>query len=301
LRTQGLQDVSAVIDLVDVDSQKWVDYAGGHRGPRRWLYALEGRRLAQLEQTLAGWATGLTFVSDLEADLFRRSATHSNVHVITNGVDLEYFQPNESATETDQACVFVGALDYHPNIDAACWFSAEVWPEVRRRFPEATLRLVGRRPCTAVQRLAQVPGIEIIGQVEDVRPQVSTAAVVLAPLRIARGIQNKVLEGMAVGKPVVASPQALQGLGRLPELPILRASTPADWVEALDRLFAREPLRRQLGAAGRRYVETHHSWDRCLQPFATLLGLDPSAMDTPVRPGYGEADRNRVVSGGGSR
>lgn len=127
---------------------------------------------------------------------------------MTNGVELEYFQPRPATTE-ETGCVFVGALDYRPNVDAACWFSKEIWPRIRARFPAACLRLVGRQPVPEVRRLAELPGVEVVGQVADVRPYVANAAVVVAPLRIARGLQNKVLEGMAMSKPVVASPQAL--------------------------------------------------------------------------------------------
>jgi sugar transferase (PEP-CTERM/EpsH1 system associated) len=285
-----LRGVPSVVDLVDVDSQKWLDYAERDRGPRAWLYRTEGRRLRRLEQGLPDWARAVTLVSEAEAEVYRRIRPGSAALAVTNGVDLETFRPDLSAPE--HGCVFVGALDYRPNVDGACWFCRAVWPEVRRRVP-ARLALVGRRPAPAVRRLGREPGVEVIGPVADVRPYLARAAVVVAPLRIARGVQNKVLEALAMGKAVVASPQALEGLRAEPGVHVLAASTPQEWAEAVARLLGDEPLRRQLGAAGRRYVEGHHRWEVCLEPFAEVLGL-PRAADraeaTPVG-AVGEASR----------
>jgi len=127
-----------------------------------------------------------------------------------------------------------------------------------------------------VCRLATVPGVEVVGQVPDVRPYLASAAVAVAPLRIARGLQNKVLEAMAMAKPVVASPQALAALKDKPDLPTQTAATPLEWTEQVGRLLDAPALRQQLGAAGRVYVEAHHHWERCLEPFGSLLGLEAS-------------------------
>jgi sugar transferase (PEP-CTERM/EpsH1 system associated) len=270
LRLEALRDVPAVIDLMDVDSQKWFDYAAASRGPRAWVYRREGHRLRRLEQTLPTWARAVTLVSEAEAALYRRFGQPRGVHAISNGVDLDYFRPEDRPAEP--ACVFVGALDYRPNVDAACWFCREVWPEIHRLHPQAALWLVGRRPVRAVQRLAQMPGVEVVGQVPDVRPYLARAAGVVVPLRIARGLQNKVLEALAMGKAVVASPASLAALTARPNVHLLTASTPREWVEAVGRVLWDPALRQRLGAAGRRHVEEHHHWDRCLEPFGALLG-----------------------------
>jgi sugar transferase (PEP-CTERM/EpsH1 system associated) len=271
LRAEELAGVPAVIDLVDVDSQKWLDYAAAGRGPRAWLHRTEGRRLRRLEQGLPGWARAVTLVGEAEADLYRQFCAPGDVQAITNGVDLDYFRPGPEAD--GPVGVFVGALDYLPNVDGAGWFCREVWPEVRRRRPDARFLLVGRRPAPAVRRLADLPGVELVGQVPDVRPHVVRASVAVVPLRIARGVQNKVLEALAMAKPTVASPQTLAGLKARPGTHLLRASSPAEWAQAVLRLFDDAALRHRLGAAGRRYVEENHCWDRCLAPFAPLLGL----------------------------
>jgi sugar transferase (PEP-CTERM/EpsH1 system associated) len=211
-------------------------------------------------------------------ELYRGFASAAKVHAITNGVDLDYFQPAEPVAAED-GCVFVGALDYPPNVDAARWFCREVWPRLHRRHPGTRLRLVGRQPVDAIWQLAEVGGVEVVGQVPDVRPYLVRSAVVVAPLRIARGVQNKVLEGMAMGKPVVASPQVVSGLKSRHDIPIRLASSPAEWMEWVGRLLESEPLRRQLGAAGRHYVERHHEWERCLEPLGRLLGLDDNLVE----------------------
>ena len=269
LRLPGLARIPTVVDLIDVDSEKWFDYAATKRGPKSWLYRLEGRRLRRLEQDLATWAKAITLVSAAEVGILRQFCSEGQVKAIGNGVDLEYFQPQEPQTE--QGCVFVGALDYWPNIEGICWFCEDVWPKVRSRYPEATVSIVGRRPAPAVCRLAQLPGVKLVGQVPDVRPHLSGAAVSIVPLRIARGIQNKVLESMAMGKAAVASPQALEGLEAQPGADVLCASTPQQWVDSILSLMAMPDLRRRIGAAGRRYVEEHHRWQRCLQPLDALL------------------------------
>jgi len=276
LRLAALRDVPAVVDLVDVDSQKWFDYAAVSRGPAACLYGTEGRRLRQVEGSLPSWARAVTLVSEAEADLYRTFSTPGEVHAVSNGVDLEYFRP-QPRQAIKPACVFVGALDYRPNVDAACWFCAEVWPEVRCRRPKAELWLVGRLPTPAVRRLEETPGVRVVGQVPDVRPYLARAACAVMPLRLARGLQNKVLEALAMGKAVVASPHALAGLKHRLDAPVLTAGSSSEWVNRIVRLLDDEAFGRHLGALGRGYVEEHYRWDTCLEPFVSLLGLtEPS-------------------------
>jgi sugar transferase (PEP-CTERM/EpsH1 system associated) len=271
LRLPELRGVPAVVDLVDVDSQKWLDYAAASRGPRAWLYRTEGRRLRRREQDLRSWTRAVTVVSDAEADLFRGFCPDGPVHVVTNGVDLDYFRPRPGPVEP--ACVFLGALDYRPNVDGVCWFCDEVWPALREQRPGIKLYLVGRRPAPAVCRLAERPGVEVVGQVPDVRPYLARAAVAVVPLRIARGVQNKVLEALAMGKATVISPPCRAGLRVEPGSDLLVASSPAEWTDAVRRLLDDAGLRERLGAAGRRRVEEQNCWERCLEPLGGLLGL----------------------------
>jgi sugar transferase (PEP-CTERM/EpsH1 system associated) len=273
LERPELRGVPAFVDLVDVDSQKWLDYAAAGRGWARWLYRTEGRRLRELERRLPTWARAVTLVSQAEADLYREFCAAGSVHAVTNGVDLEYFAPRPDGAGS--CCAFVGALDYRPNVDAVTWFCREVWPELHLRRPQARFLLIGRRPVPAVTEAARQPGVELHRDVPDVRPHLGKATVSVAPLRIARGVQNKVLEALAMGKAVVASPPALAGLRARPGEHLLTASAAADWVGAVDRLLGDAELRGRLGRAGRHYVQQHHRWDVCLEPMARLLGLKP--------------------------
>jgi sugar transferase (PEP-CTERM/EpsH1 system associated) len=273
LRMPELRDVPAVVDLMDVDSQKWLDYAGMSRGTRAWMYQIEGRRLRRIEEMLPSWTRGVTFVCEAEADIYRGFCDGDGVHVVGIGTDLDRYQ-GEPSTRGD-GCIFIGSLEYKPNVDGICWFCREVWPEVHRRLPRATLSLVGRRPARAVRRLEGMPGIVLVGQVPDVRPYLSRAAVSIVPLRIARGIQLKMLESLAMGKATIATPMAIEGLGLEPGVHVLAASSPAEWVEALVRLLQSPDLRARIGSSGRHFVEQNHDWDACLQPLSPLLGVRP--------------------------
>ncbi len=285
LRTPELEDVPAVVDLVDVDSQKWFDFAAASWGVKRWLYRLEGRRLRGLERGLPGWARAVTLVSEAEARLYRQFCAPGRVEAVGNGVNLEYFRPGSEATEP--SCVFVGALDYHPNVEGVNWFCREVWPGVRAAQPRAKLLLVGRRPAPKVRWTARLPGVELVGQVPDVRPYLARAAVAVVPLRIARGVQNKVLEALAMAKAVIASPECLKGLHARPGVHLRAASTPSEWRRVVLELLRSLSLRQALGAAGRRFVEQHHRWDTCLAPLAAILGLPTSSPSSSPKAGRG--------------
>lgn len=274
LRARSLKNVPAVIDLVDVDSEKWRDYAKTAAFGKRQLFALEGRRVGALEHEAARRATALATVSEAEASLCRENCAPTPVHGISNGVDLDYFgavPPLAERAADVQECVFVGALDYRANIDGLVWFCREVWPELRRRHPKATFTAVGRKPAPAVRRLAELPGVSIAADVPDVRPYLARATAVAAPLRVARGIQNKVLEAMAARRPVVASGGALEGIDLEIGRHALQADSSDEWVAALSKLFEDRQLRIDLAAAGRTFVEAHHSWESRLKPFDDLL------------------------------
>jgi sugar transferase (PEP-CTERM/EpsH1 system associated) len=275
LQMEELRSIPAVVDLVDVDSQKWLDYAAASWGPRRWLYRTEGRRLRQLERTLPSWARAVTLVSEAEADLYREFCAAGSVHAVANGVDLDYFQPVSGPVEP--SCVFTGALDYRPNIDGLCWFCREVWPEIYSRRPDTKFYLVGRKPVRAIRRLAAQAGVVLIGQVPDVRPYLASAAVAVIPLRIARGLQNKILEALAMGKATVASPGCLAALTVEPGVHLLSAAAPREWTDAILRLLDDRNLREGLGASGRRYVEHNHRWESCLEQLASLTCFDSRA------------------------
>lgn len=159
-------------------------------------------------------------------------------------------------------------------MDGLKWFCTEVWPGIRSSLPTATFAIVGRSPCSAVSKLAEVAGVNVIGEVPDVRPFMQRDTISIAPLQIARGIQNKVLEAMAMQQAVVASPQALEGLAVTPGVHVECCSQPDEWVDCVLELEARRERRSRLGQEARRFVEEHHSWQSSLVPLLGLLDLN---------------------------
>jgi glycosyltransferase involved in cell wall biosynthesis len=168
--------------------------------------------------------------------------------------------------------VFVGSMDYMPNIQGVLWLANEVWPTIRSQFPSARLQIVGRRPVASVRALAhRHNGIEVIGEVADVQPHLRQATVAVAPMWIARGVQNKVLEAMAVSRPVLVSPEVAGGIGAEEQQEMIVAGSVDQWIDGLTRLFTDRALRQQLGWAGRKFVQTYHRWSVCLAPLAAAL------------------------------
>jgi sugar transferase (PEP-CTERM/EpsH1 system associated) len=253
-----------VVDFCDVDSDKWRQYADKKSWPMSWLYRHEARQLLDYERRVARESDASLFVSAPEADLFRQLAPESDSKIgfFNNGVDTDYFSPDlahvSPYTAGERALVFTGAMDYWPNIDAVQWFADDVFPQLQARIPELRFYIVGSRPAPAVQALAQKNGVVVTGTVPDVRPYIAHAQVAVAPLRIARGIQNKVLEAMAMATPVVVSPQALEGIDAVPGTELVLADGADAFVEAVSGLLSRQ--QNPMGRAARAKVERQYSW-----------------------------------------
>ena len=258
------RDARRVVDFCDVDSDKWRQYADKKSWPMSWLYRHEARQLLSYERQVARDYDASLFVSAPEADLFRQLAPESDARIgfFSNGVDTDYFSPDAAGPspfkEGEQAIVFTGAMDYWPNVDAVQWFAGEAMPLLRARFPELRFYIVGARPAQAVLELAKQPNIVVTGTVPDVRPYIKHARAAVAPLRIARGIQNKVLEAMAMATPVVVTPQALEGIEAEPGRELVLAQDAAGFVEAVALLLARSG--NDMGLAARARVERKYSW-----------------------------------------
>ncbi len=283
LRRPALRGVPAFVDVVDVDSQKWTDFAGSVSPPKSWLYRLEGSRVRRIERELPKWARASVLVSPAEGTIFDSIAGPGSALVATNGVDLDYFQP--SSIETEPVAAFVGALDYLPNVDAAEWFAREVWPAIQAARRDAEFHLIGRNPAAGVRRLAAIPGVKLIGGVPDVRPHLTRAAVAVVPMRLSRGLQNKVLEALAMGKATVVAPPALAALTAEHGRDLIRAETPEDWSREVLDLFENPARRERLGRAGRAFVEENHDWERCLEPFVERIASACSPVPSRQRAG----------------
>lgn len=257
-----------VIDFCDVDSDKWRQYARARRWPASWLYGREARRLLDYERAVAQRADSALFVSRPEAHLFRSLAPESAAKTghFNIGVDSTFFSPARDYPNPYlpgvEAIVFCGAMDYWPNVDAARWFAQDVLPLVRRERPAAVFYIVGARPSAEVRKLEKPGLVCVTGTVPDVRPYVAHAAVSVAPLRIARGVQTKVLEAMAMAKTVVLSPQALAGIEATPGEELLLANGSAEFAAQVLRALARPDPR--LGRAARLGVRRRYAWSTSL-------------------------------------
>jgi sugar transferase (PEP-CTERM/EpsH1 system associated) len=265
-----------VLDLVDLDSDKWRQYGERGRGPVSWLYRREARKLFECERHYAEVFDATLLVSEAEARLFIAQAPESSerVHVVMNGVDAEYFSPHRvypNPYAEDQAVlVFTGAMDYWANADAVAWFAREVFPRVRAKIPQAYFYIVGARPTREVLELARFPGVRVTGSVPDTRPYLAHARAAVAPLRMARGVQNKVLEAMAMGRPVVASPQAVAGVSPCAELLRWSAGEPDAMARSLAQLL-RQSAPSSHGEALRAHVLRHYSWQENLAQVDAIL------------------------------
>jgi sugar transferase (PEP-CTERM/EpsH1 system associated) len=266
----------ALVDFVDMDSAKWTQYAGTHRWPLSWLYRREGERLFAYERAVAREATHSFFVTEAECALFLKAAPEcaARVDAMCNGVDAEFFAPDPVLASPYPAgeipVVFTGAMDYWPNIDAAVWFAGEILPGLRQRNPSVRFYVVGRSPDPAVLALAG-EGVAVTGTVEDVRPWLTHAAVAVAPLRIARGIQNKVLEAMAMARPVVASTACAGPIAASLGEELLAAESAADYINRIEELLADPVHADTIGKAARNRVLASYSWDAHLAPIDRYL------------------------------
>ncbi len=250
-----------ILDLVDVDSDKWTQYSSRSRGPLSWLWKLEGRRLQRYESTLVHAFSNTLVCTEAEAQLLRSKVPNGRIEVLQNWLDMEYYRPEtvpvpEKIRSLQPYVIFTGTMDYFPNIDAVQFFCREVLPLIRSQVPKLRFVIAGRNPSAHVMRLAEDPAIEVTGTVADIRPYLRGAAVAIAPMRIARGVQNKILEALAMDVPVVASsvaaaalPQALGLLLAAEAEPRLLAA------RAVDHLL--DPAQRTgiKRAAVKRYIE----------------------------------------------
>lgn len=254
-----------IMDFVDVDSAKFESYAASGSALMQWVNAREGRLLAQFERDVAKRADVSLFVSQTEAELFTQRSGAANVGVLGNGIDTVFYDPAGEYRKIhpaypDPLIIFTGQMDYRPNIEAVTAFATDTMPVIRQSEPHATFAIVGRNPTPAVSALSALPGVQVTGAVDDVRTWLSAADVVVAPLRTARGIQNKVLEAMAMAKPVIASPAAAEGIDGQPGLHFFVEDNPANEAQRICALLAQPNLMQQIGRAARAHVTARYSW-----------------------------------------
>ncbi|NMG28306.1 TIGR03087 family PEP-CTERM/XrtA system glycosyltransferase [Aromatoleum evansii] len=289
-----------VVDFCDVDSAKWADYARARSWPMSWLYRREGEKLLAFERGVAAATDASIFVTEAEADLFRRAApeTAGRVVAMPNGVDAGFFTPDAGHADPypvgGPVVVFTGAMDYWPNVDAVVWFVQEILPLLQRSCADLRFYIVGMNPAPAVLALAG-PAVVVTGSVPDVRPWIGHAQVVAAPLRIARGIQNKVLEAMAMARPVVVSASSATGLAGEPGRDFEVAATAGEFAARISGLLGDPERAARMGACARARVLASYSWeahlgrldallDAASGPAIALRGRGGGASDDDPRP-----------------
>ncbi len=278
-----------VVDMADVDSEKWLDYAKEKRPPMSWIYNIEGQRLRRYEYWIVrnfGYSSlhtqrEINVLTELTAD------ERKKLIPITNGVDLEKFRPdvflpfapeqvpeNERQFFSDEHApriVFTGAMDYYPNAEACVWFANAIFPTIRAQHPNAQFLIVGSKPTPQVVELNQLPGVLVTGFVDDVRPYLAAAKVCVIPLRIARGVQNKALEAMASGRAVIATPDVITGVGATAPDHLLMARNEQEFADAVWQVLRDDALRIRLETAAREFVVRECSWQPLMDRFAGLV------------------------------
>lgn len=284
---EAVEEMRCILDFVDMDSDKWRQYSGRHAWPMSWLYRRESATLFSFERRQAQRFDASFFVSEAEAALFKKQAPESAARVtfIENGVDTGFFSPERDYPNpyppVQRALVFTGAMDYWANVDAVTWFVRQVLPRIRNQDAAAHFYIVGARPMEGVRKLAEQSGVHVTGAVVDIRPYMAHAQVAVAPMRIARGIQNKVLEAMAMARPVLATPQAMDGIRPCPGLEWGVTESPERMAQCALELL-RHGDAAGLGRLGRECVRRHYNWSENLKRIEQLLEGDPIPRGAPI-------------------
>lgn len=259
-----------VMHFGELDSDKWRQYAEKSSFPMSAIYAREQRTLLEFERRIARSFSANVVCTPLEQRVFEQQIPGASCVVLRNGVDLAHFHPRDNTPEKGEL-VFTGVMNYHPNAEGCVWFVREILPLVRAKLPETRLTIVGSSPTREVENLAAVAGVQVTGFVPDTRAFLRKASIAVAPLRIARGIQNKVLEALAMGLPVVGTTSATQGVEGEPGRDFLVADDPAGFAAHLVDLLSNPARAREFGARGRSFVERQYDWEKVFEPLDPLL------------------------------
>ena len=266
----SVRGVPKILDFGDMDSQKWLEYPKYRRFPLSMGYRLEGMKMQRAEKHLARKFDYCSCTTRAEMDTLNAYNVGVPTTWFPNGVDHEFFQPTTAAYEPDTIC-FVGRMDYFPNQECMLDFCANTLPLIRHRRPGVKLTIIGADPSADIRQLGTLEGVTVTGSVPDVRPHVVRSAVNVAPLNIARGTQNKILESLAMGVPVVASDRAAAGIDAVAGEHFLTASSPQEYADSISRLLENPAERQEFAAAGRARVLSHHDWHASMTRLDTLI------------------------------
>ena len=283
-----------IVDFVDVDSVKWRQLAEVSRFPLSLLYSLEHSRLAKFEISVSRWATRSLFVSHAEAELFKKTGGEGSIDFLSNGTDLELRRlpleqipyhlagADRGSPAEGEKLIFVGTMDYSPNIDAVRHFAQDIFPLIRKKFSRSVFEVVGRRPAKSVRRSSQIDGVRVVGEVDDVRAYLVRADVSVAPMRIARGVQNKVLEAMAVGVPVVATPPAIEGIEVRDGEEVLIGTTADEFANQVIRVLSDAELRKAVTKKAWNKMNQCYNWELVGAKLDRLLTSPPISESNAI-------------------
>ena len=258
------------LDFGDMDSQKWLEYANYKPWPLSWGYTLEGSKMLWAEKRLARKFDLCTTTTRAERETLVGYNTGAATDWFPNGVDAEFFCPTDDPYEPETIS-FIGRMDYYPNQECMQRFCREVWPSLKPQRPGLKLLIVGADPSPEVMKLAELPGVTVTGSVPDVRPFVRRSALMVAPLAIARGTQNKILEAMAMGVPVLTSRIAAGGVDAEPGEHLLVADSPDELGAAIVRVLQQPAERQRLAQAARQRMLSHHDWTQSMARLDAII------------------------------
>ncbi len=262
-----------LMDFMDLDSDKWRQYAQTSNWPMKWIYQREARILAKYEQQITHDFDASFFIADAEVDLFNsRCSNAGKVLTMGNGMDTTAFVPAKAAPENEAPVfLFTGVMDYKPNVDAVVWFVETVWPSILAKYKKARFIIAGMNPSSSVNELTNITGIEVTGFVDDILPYYHQSDYFVAPFRLARGVQNKVLQAFACGLPVISTPMGAEGIDCVQDEHILIANNENDFLSAVEKLESDQVFRSTVKNNALSLIHEHYSWQGKLQVLDDVL------------------------------
>ncbi|MDR4515066.1 TIGR03087 family PEP-CTERM/XrtA system glycosyltransferase [Nitrosomonas sp.] len=267
---ENVKHIPKILDYGDMDSEKWLTYRSFKPFPFNWGYWLEGTKMKFSEKSLARKFDLTTCTTRAELDTLESYGTAIKTDWFPNGVDADFFQPDGTAYDP-HSISFIGRMDYFPNQQCMLQFCHHTLPLIQEKIPDTKLYIVGAEPSKKIKALEKINGVVVTGSVKDVRPYILKTAAMVAPLNIARGTQNKILEAMAMGVPVVSSTLAAGGIDAIAGEHFLTADTPAEYAEKLINLMESAPLREKYAKAGRERMLSNHAWQRSMKKMESLI------------------------------
>lgn len=262
-----------LMDFMDLDSDKWQQYASKSSFPMKWVYQREAKTLSAYEYAIQKKFDACFFIADAEVNLFKQQNNQiENVFTLGNGLNTKEFYPAKSSPDNaSPVFIFTGVMDYKPNVDAVVWFVENVWSGILERYSEARFIIAGMNPNKQVLELKKFVGIEVTGYVDDILPYYHQADYFVAPFRLARGVQNKVLQAFACGLPVISTPMGAEGIDCQHNKDILIVEQPNEFVDCLNMLECNDDLKNALKKNALSLINDHYSWEGKLKVLDNIL------------------------------